>query len=144
MGEVEPSQAERVAAEALAEELGGLPLALAQAAAYVDAYGETLAGYLDLFQGQRARLLADAPSPLDYQGTVHTAVSLALGRLADTPSALALVELLAFLSPETIPLDLLLDDPGTVDLPPALACLAGPDTGTTATAEGLARCAPSL
>ncbi|MGH8899485.1 MAG: hypothetical protein ACRDZ4_21285 [Egibacteraceae bacterium] len=89
----------------MAVELDGLPLALAQAGAYLDAYGESLAGYLGLFQDQRARLLADAPRPLDYQGTVHTAVNLALDRLSGEPAALALVELLAFLGPEAIPLD---------------------------------------
>lgn len=124
-GEAEPPEAERAAAGALAEELGGLPLALAQAAAYVDAYGETLAGYLELFREGRAQVLADAPGPLDYQGTVHTAVALALARLAGEPAALALLELLAFLGPETIPLDVLLDDTGTVELPADLAVLAG-------------------
>ncbi|MGH8933630.1 MAG: FxSxx-COOH system tetratricopeptide repeat protein [Egibacteraceae bacterium] len=129
VGDAEPAEAERAAAGALADELGGLPLALAQAAAYIDAYGETLAGYLSLFRAGRARLLADAPGPLDYQGTVHTAVSLAVGRLADEPSALGLLELLAFLGPETIPLELLLGDTGTVELPVELAGLAGPGRG---------------
>ncbi|MGH8905427.1 MAG: TIR domain-containing protein [Egibacteraceae bacterium] len=124
----EPSEAERAGADALAVELGGLPLALAQAGAYLDTYGETLAGYLGLFRGMRARLLADGPCPLDYKGTVYTTVNLALSRLAAEPAALALLELLAFLGPEPIPLDLLLDTE-TVELPAELACLAGPGRG---------------
>ena len=43
---------ERAAAE-LAVELGGLPLALEQGAAYIQATGTTLAGYLSLFQDRR-------------------------------------------------------------------------------------------
>ena len=39
-------------------ELGGLPLALEQAAAYIQATGGTLAGYLALFRHRRADLLA--------------------------------------------------------------------------------------
>ena len=39
----------------LAEELGGLPLALEQAAAYTQATGTTLAGYMSLFADRRAR-----------------------------------------------------------------------------------------
>jgi hypothetical protein len=45
------------AAAALASELGGLPLALEQAAAYVQATGSTLARYLALFQNRRAEVL---------------------------------------------------------------------------------------
>jgi hypothetical protein len=45
------------AAGDLAGELGGLPLALEQAAAYVQATGDTLAGYLASFLQRRADLL---------------------------------------------------------------------------------------
>jgi hypothetical protein len=46
------------AARELAAGLGGLPLALEQAAAYIQATGTTLAGYLSLFQDRRDDLLA--------------------------------------------------------------------------------------
>jgi hypothetical protein len=46
------------AAAALAAELGGLPLALEQAAAYIQATGTTLAEYLTLFGDRRTDLLA--------------------------------------------------------------------------------------
>lgn len=46
------------AAAKLAEELGGLPLALEQAAAYIQATGATLAGYGSVFLDRRADLLA--------------------------------------------------------------------------------------
>jgi hypothetical protein len=48
----------RQAARDLADVLGGLPLALEQAAAYLQATGDTLAGYLALFRQRRAELLA--------------------------------------------------------------------------------------
>src|SRR5262249_20934484 len=50
--------ADRQAAAGLAEAVGGLPLALEQAAAYAQAAGTTLAGYLAMFERQRAGLLA--------------------------------------------------------------------------------------
>ena len=48
---------DRRAALELAGELGGLPLALEQAAAYIQASGDSLAGYLALFRQRRADLL---------------------------------------------------------------------------------------
>ena len=50
--------ADRQAALELAGELGGLPLALEQAAAYIQATGETLAGYLASFRRRRPDMLA--------------------------------------------------------------------------------------
>ena len=49
---------DRAAARELAGVLGGLPLALEQAAAYMQATGTTLAGYLPLFRDRQADLLA--------------------------------------------------------------------------------------
>ena len=46
------------AARELAVELGGLPLALEQAAAYIQATGGSLAGYLDSFRRRRPEMLA--------------------------------------------------------------------------------------
>ena len=50
-------QDQRAATE-LAAEVGGLPLALEQAAAYIQATGGSLAGYVSLFRDRRADLLA--------------------------------------------------------------------------------------
>src|SRR6516162_10078720 len=55
------------AALELAGELGGLPLALEQAAAYVQASGESLAGYLSLFRQRRADVLGRG-EPTGYPG----------------------------------------------------------------------------
>ena len=67
----------------LAEELGGLPLALEQAAAYIQATGITLAGYLSLFRDRRADLLARgeaAGHPADVAATLGLALVPAGGR----------------------------------------------------------------
>ncbi len=99
------------AAARLAEVLGGLPLALEQAAAYAAAQQLPLARYLDLFGQRRAELLGPA-RPLAYQGTVDTTLTLTLDRLRETnPAAVQLVELCALLAPDELPLRLLLSEP---------------------------------
>ena len=64
----------------LAGELGGLPLALEQAAAFMPAIGDNLAEYLALFRQQRAGLLARG-EPMGYGKTVARTWALAFGRL---------------------------------------------------------------
>ena len=99
---------DRRAALELAGELGGLPLALEQAAAYVQATGDTLAGYLASFRQRRAALLGRG-EPTGYPGTVATTWTLAFEDLAKAaPGAAGLLRLLAFCAPEAIPLRLLL------------------------------------
>ena len=96
------------AAAGLAGELGGLPLALEQAAAYIQATGGSLAGYLALFRQRRADLLARG-EPAGYGRTVATTWALAFDRLEQSaPGAVGLLRLLAFCAPEAIPLRLLL------------------------------------
>jgi hypothetical protein len=98
---------DRASAVELAGQLGGLPLALEQAAAYVQATGITLAGYLASFRGRRGDLLARG-EPVGYSGTVATAWSLAFDRIGTEPQAAGLLRLLAFCAPEAVPLSLLL------------------------------------
>ena len=100
--------ADRRAALELAEVLGGLPLALEQAAAYVQASGESLAGYLSLFRQRRAEVLARGEAS-GYAGTVVTTWGVAFTDVQQTePGAAGLLRLLAFCAPEAIPLRLLL------------------------------------
>jgi hypothetical protein len=99
---------DRRAAAELASELGGLPLALEQAAAYVQASGESMAGYLSVFRRRRADLL-DRGEPTGYSQTVATTWRLAFEDLQQAaPGAAGLLQLLAFCAPEAIPLRLLL------------------------------------
>jgi RecA/RadA recombinase len=96
------------AASDLAGALGGLPLALEQAAAYVQASGSTLAGYLTLFRRRRAEMLVRG-EPAGYRGTVASTWALTFVRLEHAaPSAAGLLRLLAFWAPEAIPLRRLL------------------------------------
>ena len=99
---------DRTAAAGLAEAVGGLPLALEQAAAYAQATGNSLAGYLALFHQRRADLLARGQVPA-YGGTVATTWALAFGQLEEAaPGAAGLLRLLAFCAPEAVPWRLLL------------------------------------
>jgi hypothetical protein len=107
---------DRKTALGLADELGGLPLALEQAAAYIQATGDTLAGYLASFRQQRLALLARG-EPTGSSQTVATTWQLAFEHLqqADPPAA-GLLRLLANCAPEAIPLRLLLQPrPGLGD-----------------------------
>ena len=99
---------DRQAAGELADVLGGLPLALEQAAAYVQATGNSLVGYLASFRQRRADLLGRG-EPTGYPHTVATTWTLAFGDLAQAePGAAGLLRLLAFCAPEAVPLRLLL------------------------------------
>jgi tetratricopeptide (TPR) repeat protein len=98
------------AAHELAVELGGLPLALAQAVAYMHQKpGVTLRGYLSRYRQSHQYLLADG-QPLDYPATVAATWGLLLEELTPiNPAAVQLLRLLSFLASDTtIPLDLLL------------------------------------
>jgi DNA-binding SARP family transcriptional activator len=107
----------------LAAELGDLPLAMAQAAAYLEETDIDPAEYLDQFSRRRSAFLARG-EVLGYQGRLDTAWDMSLQRLAATcPEALTLLEHSAFLASEPIPLELFAgwtdltagDDDGSVD-----------------------------
>ena len=119
--------ADRGAARELAGALGGLPLALEQAAAYMLASGTSLGRYLPLFRARQADLLTRgeaAGHPLDVAATL----GLALSRLdRDAPAAAGLLRLLAFLAPEPVPLLALLDSGPAAG--PAVAATVGPLLG---------------
>ena len=99
--------AEQAAASELAGELGGLPLALEQAGAYMHASGRSIAEYLGLFRARRAELLGKG-DPAGYNRRVATTWSLALAALGGAGPAVGLLRLVACCAAEDIPLDLLL------------------------------------
>jgi hypothetical protein len=121
---------DRAAAGQLAAELGGLPLALEQAAAYMQATGTSLAGYLHLFLARQADLLARGQAT-GHAADVAATLGLALTKLAEvTPAAAGLMRLLAFLAPEPVPLALLLaDTQASGALGPVAAAAVGPLLG---------------
>lgn len=95
-------------ADALAAELGSLPLALEQAAAYIQATGGSLRRYLDLLRGQRVELLSRG-RPWGYDKHVVSTWGLAFQELGRTdPQAITLLRLLACYAAEAIPIRLLL------------------------------------
>ena len=121
---------DRAAALELAAELGGLPLALEQAAAYMQATETTLAWYLLMFRERQADLLARGQAT-GHPADVAATLGLALSRLADeAPPAAGLVRLLAVLAPEPVPLALLLaGKKATGMLSPEVEAAVGPLLG---------------
>jgi hypothetical protein len=109
-------------ADALADVLGDLPLALAQAAAYLDLHGGlSIAGYMLLYQNEQSAGQLLAAGMDGYPHSVATTWLIHFQELADGhPAALQLLRLCAHLDPDDINLNLLLSRP---DL------LAGPLTG---------------
>ncbi len=99
--------AEEEAALELAGELGGLPLALEQAGAYMQAAGRTVGEYLGLFRARRAELLGRG-DPAGYDKRVATTWALAFAGLGAAGPAAGLLRLVACCAAEDIPLGLLL------------------------------------
>ena len=97
---------ERVAAVALSETLGGLPLAHEQAAAYCVRLGISFADYLRRFKSNPAKLLdAQKDAPFDYGRTVATTFALAIDEATKLhPAAGSLIVYAALLAPEPIPM----------------------------------------
>ncbi|MFC1436484.1 FxSxx-COOH system tetratricopeptide repeat protein, partial [Streptacidiphilus sp. N1-3] len=89
-------------ADTLAEALGDLPLALAQAAGVL-AEGMPLERYRELLDSNTSRLLAQGETP-GYQASLAATVTIATDRLRSGHlDALGLLRLAAFLGPEPIP-----------------------------------------
>jgi DNA-binding SARP family transcriptional activator len=101
------------AAAELAEQMGGLPLALVQAAAFVEETGMTLAQYAGLFRRRRIALLSRS-APDDHAVGVAATWDMSLDTIAlRAPAAAELLELCCALGPARVPLDLLT---GAVDV----------------------------
>jgi hypothetical protein len=66
----------------LAADLGDLPLALAQAAAYMAANGTSFDQYRDLIRSNHKQLWKDEVSPLEYEHTVATTWTISIRRVS--------------------------------------------------------------
>lgn len=96
-------------ARALAERLGRLPLALEQAAAFIEAAPSTLTEYLELYEREGKALRAEAAAA-GGERSVRGTFGLAFRKLeARNPAAAALLRLCAFLAPDEIPEEILAD-----------------------------------
>jgi serine/threonine protein kinase/tetratricopeptide (TPR) repeat protein len=111
---------DRVAASALWQELGGLPLALEDAAAYMESTGRSIASYLEHLRGHRRRLLFGPALPGAGSGGLGAAWELSFRQVErEAPRAAEVLALTAFLAPDDVPLDLF--RAGAGPLPAALA-----------------------
>jgi tetratricopeptide (TPR) repeat protein len=112
--------AEKKAAAHLAAELGYLPLALEQAAAYITAKMVRFQDYLTSYQQQRLALLNKAqPKTGEYPASVASTWALNFQEVEQDPVAADILRVSAFLSPDDIPLELL--SSGASQLGPVLA-----------------------
>ncbi|MBT2676015.1 tetratricopeptide repeat protein [Streptomyces sp. ISL-14] len=92
----------------LAQDLGDLPLALAQAAGMIET-GTPVDHYRRLLNDSTSRILREGDVP-DYPVPLAAAVSIAVAGLADRhPDGAALLQIAAFLGPEPIPTEWLVD-----------------------------------
>ncbi len=99
--------------------LGGLPLAIDQAGAYIEETACSLSDYLDHYQHQRSILLSQrGRSGTGHEASVTTTFSLLAERLQHiNPATIELLRLCAFLAPDAIPEELLTEganDLGTI------------------------------
>jgi len=112
--------------DGLARELGDLPLALEEAAAYLEETHADPGEYLKLVRGRARELfgLDQPPDELADQRRVATVWSLSLERVhQEAPEAEALLRLCAFLAPDEIPRELPREHPQV--LPDELAAVVG-------------------
>jgi tetratricopeptide (TPR) repeat protein len=103
-------QQDQTLALQITQELGGLPLALDQAGAYLEATGMSLVSYLQIYQQHRADLLQERRGQEhDHPEPVATTWSLSFQRVEERNAAAAeLLRLCAFLAPDAISEDLLI------------------------------------
>lgn len=103
---------DRAAATELADELGDLPLALAQAASYLEVYDLTVGSFLDRYRDRDMAGQLLASSVEGYPESVATTWLLHHDQLVrEAPAALDLLRLCSFLDTDDIDLGLLEIDP---------------------------------
>jgi tetratricopeptide (TPR) repeat protein len=106
--------------------LDGHPLALDQAGAYIEETGCSVIDYLDHYRQQRRKLLQrrGKVGKQEHPESVALTLSLSFSKVKQSnPKAFKLLQFCAFLSPDAIPEQFLLD--GTFNLIPALQTITG-------------------
>ncbi len=99
-------------ANEVAMSMGGLPLALDQAGAYLEETGCSLSSYLERYRTQRTALLSlrGGTTHSDHPASVVMTFSLTIGQVERMqPVATELLRCCSFLHPDAIPEELLLD-----------------------------------
>ncbi|MFI7601216.1 FxSxx-COOH system tetratricopeptide repeat protein [Actinoplanes sp. NPDC049681] len=96
-------------ADRLAEALGDLPLALAQAVGYLTQTGMSVAEYRQLLSEETEAVLA-LGRPVDYPQSLAAAITLSVSALSELDAAsVAILQLCAFLAPEPVSVDLIME-----------------------------------
>jgi tetratricopeptide (TPR) repeat protein len=131
-------ESDRVVAQRLCEELGGLPLALDQAGAYIEETECGLAKYEQRYKRQRGKVLAERRGDLvkDHPLPVATTWNLSFEQVEQrSPMAADLLRVCAFLAPDAIPETIMTE--GASQLGPHLAELGADADGLDEAVEVL-------
>src|SRR5262249_31397783 len=125
-------------AESLSKVLDGLPLALDQAAAFIDEKPSTLEEYQTLYQIERQELLKRRGRLAEDHPSVAITFSLAFKKVADdNPAAADLLRVCAFLEADSIPEEIFSE--GANELGEAIGSLAKSPLGLSDAIEGAGR-----
>jgi serine/threonine protein kinase/tetratricopeptide (TPR) repeat protein len=118
------SESDYTTAKAIVALLGGLPLALDQAGAYIGETGCSLEDYLHRYATSRATLLSMRGALVtDHQESVTETILSALKKIESaSSSAIELLGFCAFLAPHAIPEEILTE--GAMELGPTLQAVA--------------------
>ena len=108
LGQINPSQTNTDLAREINHKLGGLPLALRQISGFVVKQRLSLKDFLPLYERNAAKIHTRKTGPSDYQHTLSTVWSLALGQL--TGNARSLQKLLTFFDPDRIDEEILINN----------------------------------
>jgi tetratricopeptide (TPR) repeat protein len=118
---------DRAKAKEIALELGGLPLALDQAGAYIEETACGLSAYLDLYRKHAPDLLRFRGTPgTGHPDSVASTWALSFEKIEKAnPAAAELLKFCAFLHPDAIPEEVLRE--GSPELGPVLGVVASDD-----------------
>jgi tetratricopeptide (TPR) repeat protein len=104
------SMTDRAAALDIVRAMDGLPLALDQAGAYIEETGESLSNYLSIYHKERTELFKRRSGLVPDHPSVATTWSLAFENVKQAnPAAIELMNLCAFLAPDAIPEELIME-----------------------------------
>ena len=124
----EASHADQTMAQAIVQELDGLPLALDQAGAYIEETPSTVEGYLKAYRHRQQEILQERANEQNtYPASVATTWSLNFEQVERLNAAAAdLLRCLAFLAPDAIPEEMIVA--GACELGHQLQTLADDET----------------
>lgn len=95
--------------EKLAYQLGYLPLALEQAAAYIISSGESFSDYLKLFKDYGVKLFGDSSNKEEYKYTVNTTWKISMDKIKNY-KVHSILFIIAYFDADEIPLFLIYDN----------------------------------